>query len=171
MQSVDAHDLAMARRGRWTIEVGPELVVYLASPYTHREPMVMERRYAAALEAAAALTRAGWIVYSPIVHSHPMRQFGLGGTWDDWSRVDLAMLARCDVLGVLTIDGWMESVGVAAEVQAAEERGIPEMCLGSDPARVVEYIETPMPRHIALKGQTLRGEESEKSEKSEKGPF
>ncbi len=67
---------------------GSPVLVYLASPYTSSDIAVCEERYQAACRATAALIRAGQVVFSPIVHSHPLVAFGLPTTWAAWERID-----------------------------------------------------------------------------------
>ena len=107
-------------------------MIYLASPYTHANPSVREQRYQAACRATAALIRAGQVVFSPIVHSHPLVAFGLAGTWETWERIDRAFLERCDEVAVLMLDGWDQSVGVRAELRIAREMGKPVRFLEVD---------------------------------------
>ena len=40
--------------------------------------------------------------------------------WDYWEAYDKRLLAMCDQLYVLTLDGWYESVGVTAEIKPAQ---------------------------------------------------
>lgn len=88
-------------------------------------------RYIQAARAAAHLTRNGVFVYSPIAHSHPLAVHGgLSGSWDFWQRVARQWVERCDRLVVLKLDGWLESVGVQAEIEHARSLGKP-----------VEYLE------------------------------
>jgi nucleoside 2-deoxyribosyltransferase len=100
-------------------------MIYLASPYSHDSHFVRQHRFEAACRAAAALLKAGVAVFSPIAHSHPICRFGLPSDWRFWARLDREYLERCDVLAVLTIHGWQESVGVQAEIKLAGELGIP----------------------------------------------
>ncbi len=100
-------------------------MIYLASAYSHPDPHVREWRFREACRAAANLLRAGITVFSPIAHSHPIAQFGMPTSWEFWSQVDREYLARCDVLAVLTLPGWRESVGVQAEIGFARELGLP----------------------------------------------
>jgi nucleoside 2-deoxyribosyltransferase len=100
-------------------------MIYLASPYTHPDHRVRQRRFEEACRAAAALLRAGVAVFSPVAHSHPIARYGLPTSWDYWATVDREFLARCDVLAVLTLPGWRESVGVQAEMACARELHIP----------------------------------------------
>ena len=80
-------------------------MIYLASPYSHPDPAVRDERFRAACQATAAMIRAGGVVFSPVVHSHPLVAYGLPTGWDFWDRYDRAVLARCDAVAVLTLDG------------------------------------------------------------------
>ena len=104
--------------------------IYLASPYSHENPAVMQERYEAACATSAALIRAGKIVYSPIVHSHPLVAYGLPTEWDYWERVDETMLAHASELWVLMLPGWRQSRGVRAEIRIADQRHIPVIFTG-----------------------------------------
>lgn len=98
-------------------------MIYLASPYSHPEAAIREARFQAVCQAAAALIRAGQVVFSPIAHSHGMVTFGLPTDWPFWERCDREHLARCDEVMVLTLGGWRESAGVTAEIRIAGELG------------------------------------------------
>jgi len=74
-------------------------MIYLASPYTHADPAVQQKRFEDAARAAATILREGRLVFSPIVHGHPIE--------------------RCDKLVVLKLPGWSESRGIKAEVDIA----------------------------------------------------
>lgn len=100
-------------------------MIYLASPYSHLDPGVRNARFEAACRAAAGLIRAGEIVFSPIAHSHALCKHGLPEDWATWRGIDLAVLAACTELRVLTLPGWTESVGVHAEISWAIKHGLP----------------------------------------------
>jgi hypothetical protein len=96
---------------------------YLASPYGDDDPNVMQDRFDQTCKAAARLMRSGLFILSPIAHSHPIAQYGLPKGWDYWQEVDLDLLARCDGLIILCLDGWAESRGVSAETEYAAMHG------------------------------------------------
>jgi hypothetical protein len=96
-------------------------MIYLATPYSHPDPLVREQRFRDACRAAAALLRSGQAVFSPIAHSHPLVVYGLPSDWAFWWHFDRELLARCDEVVVLMLDGWHESVGVREEVRLAQE--------------------------------------------------
>lgn len=107
-------------------------MIYLASPYSHPDPAVRQQRFRAACRAIANMLRAGEVVFSPIVHSHPLVEFALPTAWSFWERIDRAHLERCDEVAVLMLDGWQESVGLRAEIAIARALGKPVRFLNPD---------------------------------------
>jgi len=100
-------------------------MIYLASPYSHPDPAVMQARFEAAARATGELMKAGHVVYSPIAHNHPIAQLcDMPTGWEFWKRLDLAVLERCDKLIVLMLDDWDASVGVNDETAFALSRGM-----------------------------------------------
>lgn len=95
-------------------------MIYLACPYSHPDPSVREARFRAANGAAAWLMARGEIVFSPISHSHPIaQQCDLPKDFEFWRRQDEAMIALCDEVAVLVIDGVADSRGVMLETSYA----------------------------------------------------
>jgi hypothetical protein len=100
-------------------------MIYLASPYAHTDPAVMQKRYEMAVQFVNDQYKVNIPIYSPIVHNHPVALLGgLPRTWDYWKMIDLAMLRLCHALWVLQLPGWDKSVGVTAEIKFAEEVGM-----------------------------------------------
>lgn len=101
-------------------------MIYLATPYNHTDPAIRVARFDAVNKVAAELMRDGLHVFSPISHSHPIALVGdLPKGWEYWAVYDRTMLGICDALVVLMLDGWMESIGVNAEIAIAKEMGLP----------------------------------------------
>lgn len=97
---------------------------YLAIPYSHPDPAVMEERFEIANRVAADLMRQGRIIFSPISHSHPIAQYGLPVTWDYWLQYDREIISYCSKLVVIMLPGWRRSRGVNAEIALAIKFGI-----------------------------------------------
>ena len=99
---------------------------YLASPYSHPSAEVRHERFVAAAKASKELMSRGVLVFSPILHSVPIVEHAGGGTaWEDWAEYDKALIRRCSALLVLQIGGWVDSVGVGAEIEFANDWEIP----------------------------------------------
>lgn len=99
-------------------------IIYLASPYSHHSPAMRRWRYVQVCKVTARLMREGYLIYSPIVNSHPLTLYGLPTDWEYWRAMDEAMLRRCDALVVLKLPDWEQSQGVAAEIALARELGL-----------------------------------------------
>lgn len=115
-------------------------MIYLASPYAHPDPIVREQRFRAACRATSALLRIGKTVYSPIVHGHPLVEYGVPTEWPFWEHNDRELLQRCEEVVVLTLDGWQASIGVAAEIALARDLGRPVRFLAADTRAVSPTI-------------------------------
>ena len=103
---------------------------YIATPYSHDDPEVRRYRHDVALAIVAECTRLGELAISPVVHSCAVAdELASKGVevsdFDDWRDWCLCLLDRCDVLVVAKVDGWRESVGVAAEIEHAKRYGKP----------------------------------------------
>lgn len=101
-------------------------MIYLASPYTDRSRIVMRTRFKDACKAAGAFARHNVRVYSPIAHSHPIAiASSLPTSWQYWKGHSEEMLAMCDELWILMLDGWDKSRGVLAEIEIAVRLALP----------------------------------------------
>ena len=99
-------------------------MIYLATPYSHTDPAVREKRFETACRIMAALMSEGWSVFAPIVYSHRLAlHCALPLDWDYWKKFDTEMLESCDELWVVKMEGWSTSKGIAAEIAIAIELG------------------------------------------------
>lgn len=94
-------------------------MIYLASPYSHPDPAVVEERYQRTLEYTASVLSDGIHIYSPIVHCHVLKPKITDDSWEFWKKHDAHMIHLCEELHVLTLDGWATSVGVQWELEFA----------------------------------------------------
>ncbi len=101
-------------------------LTYLAVPYSHVDPEVVEARYQHATLAAAWLMRnRSYNVFSPITHSHPLHKIGgMRGDWAFWKEVDTDYLLVSRRLVILALPGWDRSIGVTAEREIAATFGL-----------------------------------------------
>jgi hypothetical protein len=101
-------------------------IIYLANPYSHPDPEVQAARYREALRVTAELTRMGYVVFSPIVHSHPLHvSEGVAGDWNFWKFIDFEFIRNAGALMVVPMPGYRESRGVTEEIEYAVKIGIP----------------------------------------------
>lgn len=100
--------------------------MYLASPYSHKDPFVREMRYLVTTQALADALKLGVAVYSPIVHCHELAKIAdLPRDAAFWRNYNFTMLGCAEQLWVLMLEGWDKSVGVGEEVDEAKRLSIP----------------------------------------------
>lgn len=100
--------------------VDPGRLVYLSVPYDKMDSYVQNVRLAAKI--AAKLSLDGMNVVSPLIQASLLN--GLDKDFNAWKRYSEIVLCRCQMLMVVTADGWKESAGVAEEMKTAEKLGI-----------------------------------------------
>lgn len=72
------------------------------------------------------MLKDGLMVYSPIVHCHELAKIAdMPKDAAFWEKYNFTMLAAAENVGVLMIDGWEKSVGIAGEVEEAKRLHIP----------------------------------------------
>jgi hypothetical protein len=99
---------------------------YLASPYSHPDPIKRQERFEEAERALFWLWQRGEIVYSPIVHWHPTAtKFGLPFDYETFKGANKEMLRHSSGLLVLELKGWEESKGIEDELKMASWLSIP----------------------------------------------
>lgn len=100
--------------------------IYLAGPYSDPNADIREERFLILTRSAAYLMLAGFHVYSPITHNHPVVQTGLlPAGWSYWEGHDLPMLQTSALLLVVNLPGVKYSKGVQGEKDNAKKWGIP----------------------------------------------
>lgn len=102
-----------------------EKLIYLATPYSGFKGTREEAYHLACLKAAELMEK-GYIVFSPIAHSHSIEvESGMSKDGEFWLKQDFGILAYCDELWVYKLPGYSTSVGVLAERAFAEAYNIP----------------------------------------------
>lgn len=97
-------------------------MIYLATPYSHPDPAVRESRFHLACLIAGRMMANGELVFCPIAHSHPIAEKAeLPKGFEYWERFDRTMIRACSKVVICKMEGWTESVGIAAEIRIAEE--------------------------------------------------
>lgn len=119
-----------------------KLFYYLASPYTHKSPLIREQRFLALHHYAGMLMAHGYFVYAPILNTHRIAQthdLPMEYTW--WKEFNDAFVDASAGVIVADIDGWKESAGVQYEIRRAIDRGLPVWVL-SDTGELTEWQPT-----------------------------
>jgi hypothetical protein len=101
-------------------------IVYLASPYSNPSKKIREERFEQISQIAADLNAEGVIAFSPITYGHTLLEFrDLPTDWNFWKTFCLSFLEHADELWVYQMEGWKDSRGIQAEIEFAEQHGIP----------------------------------------------
>lgn len=101
-------------------------MIYLASPYSHKDPAVVKARFLAVEKVSALLMLRDYAIFSPIMHCHVMAtKYEMPTDAKYWQNYNTAFIRKADAMFVLTIDGWEESLGVTQEIGLAEELNLP----------------------------------------------
>ena len=99
--------------------------VYLACPYSHKDPEVSRHRFVLANAMAGKLMKQGYVVFSPLSHSVPIEPHTGHQGHDFWMEQDLPWLALCDEMHILKLYEWWLSKGIDREIEEAVSLGIP----------------------------------------------
>lgn len=116
--------------------------IYLASPYSHKEKVIMTQREREITVIAGKLfaQKRATAIFCPITQSAPITRVTktLLGCWQTWQVNDLAFIDSCTELWIATMPGWLESVGVQAELEYAKQLGKPIKLLDPDTLELTE---------------------------------
>lgn len=100
-------------------------IIYFASPYSDKNPDVVNERYNKTCNKVAELVSQGNIVMSPIVYGHTLLQYKeMPGDWQFWKNFCESFLYKSDEMFVYKIEGWDKSTGLLAEVELAKSLNI-----------------------------------------------
>ena len=119
---------------------GKELV-YLACPYSHDDPAVMQQRYETANLIAGQLMQMDYYVFSPLSHSHPITQQCRMNAVDHdfWLAQDCAIFMHCELMMIVDIDGWKDSYGIQLEIQWAMDLDMPIVLVKVSNGRIIGF--------------------------------
>lgn len=117
------------------------MLIYLASPFSHKDELIMKMREEQISTIAAKLTlRYHQAMFLPITQSYRMRQLNdaLGTSFASWKDIDLAAIEHCDQIWVVMMPGWKDSVGVQQEIKWAKYSKIPIKYINCDTLQFVK---------------------------------
>jgi len=122
--------------------------IYLASPYSHDDPDVMEGRYRAVLLYTAQIFNDTEYVdppiFSPIIHCHLLaKALDLPRDMNFWRNYDIDMLLRASKFHVLQLPKWETSVGISFEWGYAQALTLPIEFIHPNPDILAELHSGP----------------------------
>lgn len=99
-------------------------MIYVAAPYSDPDPAVKAERMRQFYEFDAMLCREGHFTVSPLYKVETAKHGKIPDDWAYWQSYSENMLKRCDMMILLALDGWQDSVGVQGELEFCYEHGI-----------------------------------------------
>jgi hypothetical protein len=121
-------------------------LAYLAAPYSDKNQDIVENRIDIFCNIDSMLMQHGIMTVSPLLKHLVLQHSSLPSDWAYWGDYSKTLLARCDMLIVLKMPGWLESTGVRAEIEFAAINDIK-----------IEYLD-PLKIHLWLVDKGLRDE-------------
>ena len=101
-------------------------MIFIASPYLHDDPEVMDHRYLTVEQYVAECLFKGECVISPIVTYHHMaNRFDMRKDYKFWKEVNHDLVERSDSIRVLMLPDWRESKGVLDELALSSYINLP----------------------------------------------
>lgn len=98
-------------------------IYYLASPYSHKDPLVETLRYEAVSYIASKLILEGYTVIEPIGSCFDKSlKYDMPGGYEYWQKRDRKYISLCDGIIIVTMKGWEESIGVSDEISYARNK-------------------------------------------------
>jgi hypothetical protein len=100
-------------------------MIYLAAPYSHPDPDVVQARIETIYYTIAQYVSLGKHITTPMFMHEVVTRYKLPSDYEFWEQYCLGMLVTCDKMVVLKLEGWDTSRGVIAEVAFCERHNIP----------------------------------------------
>lgn len=114
-------------------------MIYVASPYSHRDAGVQHERYRLVRDYVAQGITHGLHMFSPILYGHPLAvECSLPPDANWWKNFNESMMRAADSMWVLKLEGWEDSVGVKMEMTYASRIQLPFYLI--DEIDVVEKV-------------------------------
>ncbi len=124
--NVDGSKRKIRRDGSICVSCAHKEMIYLATPYTHKNDEIREIRFRQACMIGAKLIEEGHRLFSPIVAYHPMSWYGNFKTdYHTFGSFCKIHMSISTILYIAEFSGWEDSVGVASEMLLAEQQGLP----------------------------------------------
>lgn len=108
---------------------------YFAHPYTCKDkdgnyvPEGEDANFHLCNIRAAKLIEAGYNIYAPISHTHPIHraspEFLSRHEHEAWYQLDNEFIDKTNWSGIILAPGWNKSSGCRAEKERIEKRGLP----------------------------------------------
>lgn len=118
----------------WVNQVADGGLFYFAHPYTAKDedgnyvPEAEEANFQLCCQRSARLIEAGYNIYSPICHTHPIHRasplFLSRHEHEVWYRLDNEFIDSTEWKGIILAPLWEQSIGCMAEYKRFIDRGL-----------------------------------------------
>jgi hypothetical protein len=98
-----------------------EGIIYLATPYGHKDKAIETWRLEVFEKVDAHLAAKGHSIISPMHMIDYALSRGLPVTWDYWQEHGETLLCQSDSLVIICVPEWRDSKGVAGEIALAKK--------------------------------------------------
>ena len=96
-------------------------LIYLAGPYSYDPEAAFTLHMA---YTAAIMENFNHLVFSPIVHNHPLaKTHTLPTDYTFWQFYNKGMILKSDEVWVMNVPEWEKSMGTQYEISVADEHG------------------------------------------------
>jgi hypothetical protein len=100
------------------------MLVYLCTPYGHKNEAVVEKRIRYTAMFSNHLISRGITAISLAIYGHTLVDIcGSPSDWGYWSQAGHDLIDKSDELWVIEMDGWDISTGVKGEVEYGLSKG------------------------------------------------
>lgn len=97
-------------------------MIYVASPYNHDDPAIVNDRITAVKDYFVELFNSGECAVSPMLMGHELVQAKLlSGKPEVWEQYCKSMMVHCHTIHVIASHGWISSKGLQQELGWARE--------------------------------------------------
>lgn len=117
----------------------PDDIFYVAAPYSDADPAVVSSRMETFHNMDAIFIAHQMVTVSPLAKHPAVIRSKLPGNWEFWKDYSEKLLFRCTHMLVLSIEGWLTSEGVMAEIEYCEENMIPYTILSERDIRTGKF--------------------------------
>lgn len=101
-------------------------MIYLASPYSHPDPLRVQSRIEQTMECFSNLCLQGHVVFAPVLMTHETcLAHSMPSDAGYWEGFNTQFLRRSNSMMVLCIEGWATSKGVWQEISLAKQLRLP----------------------------------------------
>ena len=108
-------------------------IFYVAAPYSHSDPLVVESRFTKVSQYVAELTARGMVAISPVAYGHILLKYHeMPNDWTFWKNFCRSFLIKCKYMIVLQLEGWEKSEGIKGEMEFARTNGISIILVPAD---------------------------------------